>query len=266
MEADRVGQAAAAIAAARRAIAKLDALPEAIRPRDLAEGYRVQDAVHILLTAAGRGPLVGSKIGATTPVMQQYMQIDHPCAGGIFATTVHRSGIALPYAAFVHVGVECEVAVRLGRDLRAEDGPFDQASIARYVDSVMPAIELVDDRYVHWPSAGTPTLAADDFFGAGCVLGEPVVPNRAPDLVTVIGGATLNGVEVATGRGADVMGHPLAALAWFANHCVARSQTVRAGHFVSTGSLVKTIWLNPGDQVAIAIEGLGRVEIAVSGD
>ncbi|HEY1719848.1 MAG TPA: fumarylacetoacetate hydrolase family protein [Magnetospirillaceae bacterium] len=260
----RIAAAAQIIAKARLANTPLDTLPDAIWPRDLAEGYRVQDQAHSLLTAAGRGAIVGHKIGATTPVMQDYMRIDHPCAGGIFATTVHQSGVTLPYSRFIKVGIECEVATRLGKDMPPQDAPYTRASVAPYVDAYMAAIELVDDRYKDWPSMGTPSLAADDFFGTGSVLGPPVAPQETPDLITIPGRAILNGTEVASGRGADVMGHPLEALAWLANHFAQRGASLRAGEFVSTGSLVKTIWLTPGDHIAIEIDGLGRVEVAVS--
>jgi 2-keto-4-pentenoate hydratase len=262
-EPDRIREAARIVAAARRAGTRLDRLPEPVRPRDLAEGYRVQDAVHAILTAAGAGPIVGHKIGATTPVMQRYMEIDHPCGGGIFAATVHRSGAALPHAAFRKVGLECEVAVRLARDLGPMDAPYTIESVARAVDAYIPAIELVDDRYVDWPTIGTPTLAADDFFGAGSVLGEPVAPGRIADLATLHGRAIVNGAEVASGVGADVMGHPFAALAWLANNFAQRGLVLKAGEFVSTGSLVKTLWLEPGTRAAIEIESLGRVELVV---
>ncbi len=266
-EPDRIIEAARIVAVARRGGVRLDRLPDAIRPRDLTEGYRVQDAVHALLTAAGAGPIVGHKIGATTPVMQAYMEIDHPCGGGIFAATVHRSGAGLPHGAFRKVGLECEVAVRLGRDLGADlspgGAPYTIESVASAVDAYMPAIELVDDRYVDWPSMGTPTLAADDFFGAGSVLGEPVVPARIADLATLHGRALVNGVEVASGVGADVMGHPFAALAWLANNFAQRGLVLKAGEFVSTGSLVKTLWLEPGTRAAIEIESLGRVELVI---
>ncbi len=172
----------------------------------------------------------------------------------------------LPASRFVKVGMECEVATRLGRDMPPEDAPYTRTSVASYVDAYMASIELVDDRYKDWPSIGTPSLAADDFFGAGCVLGAPVSPERTPDLLAIPGRAIINGTEMASGKGADVMGHPLEALAWLANHFAQRGTTLRAGEFVTTGSLVKTIWLSPGDHVAIAVEGLGRADVTIGRD
>jgi len=261
MARDKIAAAAEAIAAARREGRHLGPLPEPIRPADLDEAYRVQDRVHALLTEAGWGAVVGHKIGATTRSMQRYLKVGHPCAGGVFAATMREPGASVPHARFRRVGVECEVAVRLGRDLRPEDAPFGRAALERAADSYMATIELVDDRYLGWTTLGTPTLVADDFFGAGNVLGAPVRPERAPDLAAAKGRVLVNGAEAATGSGADVMGHPLEALAWLADLCAKRGVTLRAGEFVSTGSMVKPLWLAPGDRVAIEVEGLGRVAL-----
>jgi 2-oxo-3-hexenedioate decarboxylase/2-keto-4-pentenoate hydratase len=41
-----------------------------------------------------------------------------------------------------------------------------------------------------------------------------------------------------------------------------RGKGLRAGEFVFTGSVVETKWVNRGDRVAMAIDGLGEVEAA----
>jgi 2-oxo-3-hexenedioate decarboxylase/2-keto-4-pentenoate hydratase len=123
----------------------------------------------------------------------------------------------------------------------------------------MAGMEIVDDRYVDYKSLDTPTLIADDFFDAGCVLGAEVGDWRRLDLAAAAGRTRINGVEVGSGRGADVMGHPFAALAWLANNLAQRGQAIRAGQFVFTGSVVETKWVNPGDRVEMEIEGLGSV-------
>jgi 2-keto-4-pentenoate hydratase len=96
------------------------------------------------------------------------------------------------------------------------------------------------------------------------VLGTPVARSSAPNLLEVVGRAVINGVEVGRGTGADVLGHPHNALAWLANHLAADGKGLRAGEIVLTGSLVRTVWLNAGDEVVMELEGLGRVEVAFS--
>jgi 2-keto-4-pentenoate hydratase len=254
---DKILAAAKAIALARRNHAPLAELE--VPPADEAEGYQVQRALHDLLLPR-LGPLVGYKIGCTSQVMQDYIGIPHPCGGGVFEKGVHDSGIKLAASDYVRVGVECEIAVRLKRDLSPGEAPFTAEWVGEAVEAYHPAIEIVDDRYVKWETMGAPTLVADDFFAAGCVLGPPVPRSAVPDLRTVKGRALVNGEEAGQGTGADVLGHPHNALAWLANHLAAEGKGLHAGQFVLTGSLVKTLWLKAGDKVRMELEGLGEVE------
>jgi len=260
---DRILRAAQAIATARRNRAPLKPLPADAVPGDEAEGYLVQRAVHDLLLPA-TDALVGYKIGCTSQIMQEYLDIPHPCGGGVFARGVHETGVSLRAGDYVRVGVECEIAVRLARDLLPSEEPFTAEWVMEAIEAYMPAIEIVDDRYERWEMLGAPTLIADDFFAAGCVLGAPVARNAAPELLSVNGRALINGSEAGRGTGADVLGHPHHALAWLANHLAAEGRGLHAGQIVLTGSLVKTVWLNAGDRVVMELEGLGRVEAGFS--
>jgi 2-keto-4-pentenoate hydratase len=256
---DTLREAAAVLCRHRLAREPLLRLEERLRPADVDAAYTVQDELHRQLTAAGLGPLAGHKIGCTTAVMQAFLKIPTPCAGGVFERTVHRSPAQVRHGGFVRLGVECEIVVRLGADL----GPGTQhtrASVASAVAACMAGMELVDARYTDYTTLDTPTLVADDFFDAGCVLGAERTGWRAIDLAACEGVTRINGVEVGRGRGADVMGHPLEALAWLARLKASRGQWLRAGEFVFLGSVVETRWVSPGDHVVMDIAGLGAVE------
>lgn len=239
----------------------VEPLPENCRPRDETDGYRVQRAVHEALAQAGRGTVVGYKIGCTTPVVQAYMGIGRPCAGGILSSGVYEERAHLRHADFVRVGVECEIAVHLAEDLAADSAPFTRDTAAGAVGACMAAIEIVDDRYRDFSSVGAPTLIADDFFGAGCVLGPPVADWRAVDLAAAVGTTRVNGVEAGQGTGGDVMGHPFEALAWLANLLAEQGKELRKGMIVLTGSIVTPKWVEPGDAATITLTGLGEVHV-----
>lgn len=241
----------------RRRLAQLDA---SVRPPDEAGAYAVQDELHGLLTAAGLGPIAGHKIGCTTKVMQEFLRISTPCAGGVFESQVHGTPAVVRYADYLRPGVECEMAVRLAADLPLQQAPFDHGAVAAAVGEVMAGMEIVDDRYVDYKSLDTPTLIADDFFDGGCVLGRPIANWRSLDLASLSGVTWINGMEAGRGRGADVMGHPFEALAWLANSLARRGRYLRAGEFVFTGSVVETKWVKRGDRVVMEIERLGKVE------
>ena len=221
----------------------------------------IQAVVHDQLTKAGHGRLMGTKIGCTTQVMQEYLGMEHPCGGGIFDSTVRQVDGTFDFDSFLHVGVECEIAVRLGSVIRAVDGPHDLAGVSKAVASIFAAIEIVDDRYVDFVHRipDWRTWLADDFFGAGIVLGEPVQDWPELDLPSIQGSMRINGIEVGTGHGRDIIrGHPLEALVWLANDVSRRGRDLPAGWIVMLGSVVQTKWLNPGDVVEAEIEGLGK--------
>jgi len=253
-----VDAAATFLARARLARTHVSGLPPELRPADIAAGYRVQDALHAALAGAGLGGLAGHKIGCTTPVMQRYLEIDHPCAGGVLAARTYRQSACLRHGAFVRVGIECEIALLLGRDLPARGAPYAPADVAPAIEACAAGIEIVDDRWVDYRAVDTPTLIADDFFNAACVLGAPRRFDPALDLDAVRGAMSVNGREVGRGTGADALGGPLHALAWLAS---ARGG-LRAGEFVFTGSMVQTHWAARGDACEVAIEGLGAARVS----
>ena len=207
------------------------------------------------------GALVGYKIGCTSAVMQQYLGIPHPCAGGVFAKGVHDSGVSLRASDFVRVGVECEIAVRLARDLAPSQAPFTADDVAQAIEAYLPAIEIVDDRYAKWETLGAPTLVADDFFAAGCVLGEPVARAQRPicSMSSAAPSSTDSKSAAAPAPTCSVI--RTTRLAWLANHLAAEGRSLHAGQIVLTGSLVKTVWLKPGDGVMMDLSGLGKVSV-----
>ncbi|MCZ6766012.1 MAG: fumarylacetoacetate hydrolase family protein [bacterium] len=237
----------------------VEALPDGCRPRDEEEAYTIQAALHNQMTAAGHGPLDGYKIGCTTPVMQAFLKISQPCAGGVLAPTVRLGTGRFHAPARGRLGVECEVAVRLRTALDPSDSPFQRDHIADAVGSCMASIEIVADRYDDYGSLGTPTLIADDFFNAGIVLGDPVEDWRDLDLAALRGQMSVNGEVVGSGVGGDILGHPLEALVWLANRWSGLGRGLPAGAFVTLGSVVETKWVNASDDVVAEIEGLGEV-------
>lgn len=242
----------------RQAPAAFPGLPEALAPRDLSAAHAIQERLHTLLEADGWGARTGWKIGCTTEVMQRFLGIAHPCAGGMLAGGIHDGTADLSATPMHRPGVECEIAVRLAHDL--PPGTTDPGALAAAVGEVFAAIEIVDDRYADFRALGAPGLIADDFFHAAAVLGGATGNWRDLDLAAVEGSLSLDGATVDTGTGAAIMGHPFAALAWLSADLAGRGRALRAGEVVLLGSIVKTRWVPRGTRVAIDLGPLGRAE------
>ena len=224
-----------------------------------AAGYEVQRRQHELLRADW-GAVTAFKIGCTTPVMQKFVGVDHPCAGGMFESQIHLRTARRPLPEQGRLGVECEIAVRLGQAIEDPPRNYHRATVSVLVDACMAAIELVEDRYVDYRRVGAGTLIADDFFSAGCVLGTPCTEWSELALASVTGTMWINDECRGRGRGEDILGHPLDALVWFLNHAAGANLTLQPGCVVLLGSMVQTQWLESGDQVTIEVESLGKVE------
>jgi 2-oxo-3-hexenedioate decarboxylase/2-keto-4-pentenoate hydratase len=237
----------------------LDGLPEAWRPRTMAEGYLIQSFAHRYLIAAGFGSIAGYKIGCTTAVMQEKLGVDHPCAGALFSAELREGRADLLCRDFHSPHVECEIAIRLRRDIDMAAMPVTAEAVADAVESCMAAIEIVDDRYEQPRRLGPAILTADDFYSAGCVLGEAVEDWRRLDLAALRGRIVVNGEVRGEGRGADSMGHPFNAAAWLATNLAARGEKLQSGQVVLTGSIVRSQAVGRGDQVTVAVDGLGEV-------
>ena len=217
-----IDQAVALYVAARHRRQRIAVLPEDCRPASLDEAYAVQAVLNDRLGET-HGAVCGRKIGCTTPVMQRYLEIAHPCAGALYERRTLSAPATVPYADHWRPGVECEIAVRLGQPLPADAAPFDRAAVADAVEACMAAIEIVDDRYDDFRALDTPTLIADDFFSAGAVLGPPVAALARGRPCGGWGAPWRStGARVGAGTGADVMGHPFEALTWLANHAAVK--------------------------------------------
>lgn len=241
----------------------IDALPGS-EGLDETAAYHIQDLLHTRLSSAGQGIVAGYKIGCTTPVMQRYLNIDHPCAGAVMSATVVRGSgefAALPQG---RLGVECEIAVTLAQALGPTTAPHDPQSVRNAIASCHAAIEIVADRYADYSQLSAPFLIADDFFNAGCVLGEAQTAWQELDLAAVRGQLWVNDELRGSGHGADILGHPLAALAWLANRYAELDRTLPAGGFVLLGSVVQTQWLDAGSRVRVALEGLGEAAAVIT--
>ena len=234
-------------------------------PGSMAEAYDVQGQYQDALTAT-YGAVAGYKIAYTTRAVQEATGLTEPVAGVILANNVRTSPASLSASDYLQVGIECEVAARLGADLPIEGAPYDRDGVSDAVDAVMTAFEVVDNRRTEGQERQTQLLTtiASNILNAGVVLGAPVTDWRGIHLAGCRGTMHINGELVGEGMGSDVMGHPLEPLAWLANNLAERGIALKAGMVVITGSIVPPKWLKAGDSATISIDGLGDASLTVS--
>jgi 2-keto-4-pentenoate hydratase len=252
--------AAATLHEARRRRVQIVPLDAATAPRTEAEGAAVQRA---LAQRIGAVPPAGFKIGATARRMQEYLGLSGPAAGFMAIGNLYRSGATVQFADFLRPGVECELAVRLARDLPPARCTQEQAAEA--VGDLVAGIEIVENRYGEL-KLGTPTLIADQVFHAAAVMGESGLQDwRSLDIASLRGQLVVDGHLRDEGVGADLMGHPLNCLAWLAGSAVAAAfGGLKAGQVVMLGSVTPPVWLTGPASVTVEFTELPPVQVRLA--
>ncbi len=246
------------IAALFRERRQIDILMPELMPADLDEAYRIRQCFEEIGVARGRGAVAGFKIGLTTPIMQRLCGVEEPCYGAIFAGEVHHRRAELAAGNYCRLGIETEIAVQLGEDLPHGSDP---ERVAAAVENVMAAIELLEDLRHDYQRLSAAAMVAGNVWNAGIVLGSPVSDWRRLDLAQLTARLSINDREIGRGKGGDVMGNPLHALAWLADKRAAQGTPLRQGQIVMTGSMVPIQFPAAGDRAIVEVEGLGTAEL-----
>jgi 2-keto-4-pentenoate hydratase len=196
--------------------------------------------------------------------MQDYLGVDHPIAGFMAARDVHRAAATLRFADTIRPGVECEIAVRLARDLPV--GPCIPEQAAAAVAECVAGIELVENRYGDLKTLGTPMLVADQMYHVAAVVGEQGgVDWRGLDVGALKGRISIDGAVRDQGISTDLMGHPFNCLAWLASSpVIAAFGGLKAGQVVMLGSVTPPVWLEGPARVSVAFDGLPEVTLTLA--
>lgn len=119
----RVQEAARFLYEEHQACKPFGPIPQPYTPSSIDEADAVQEAFQQLLVET-YGPIAGYKIALTTPVTRQMLGVNEPIAGAILAKTIHHSPTTVRRTDYVHLGIECEIAFQLSRELPAARVPL----------------------------------------------------------------------------------------------------------------------------------------------
>ncbi|MDH4390457.1 MAG: hydratase [Aquabacterium sp.] len=257
---DQHTQAAHLLWQHRLAGTKLAALPPALRPADADAGHAIQAC----LPAVAGGAVAGWKIAATSAAGQAHIGVGGPLAGRMLDSRMAGDGACWSLAGNGMRVAEPEFVFRFGSDLPARVAPYTLNDVLAAVASLHTGIEVPDSRYADFVQAGEAQLLADDACAHQFVLGPAAGCDwRVLDLSRHAVQATIHndGARrlVCDGSGAAVLGDPRLALAWLVNDLRQRGIGLLAGQFVTTGTCMPPLPVQPGDTVRADFGVLGQV-------
>lgn len=237
-------------------------------PADMVSAYDVQDALVALRCQASNCGVAGYKVALTTPAMRKFVGYENSIAGQVLANNVIAGSAQVSLAAYGRLGFECELAFLMGADLAPRAAPIDRAQVDRAIAAVAPAFELIDDRHADYAifssnDSAALSLAADNAWNGGIVLGPWRDAWAKVDLAAVHGVLRVNGEPAGEGWGRDVLGHPLDAMVWTARHLHTRGLTLKKDQVVITGSLITSKFPKAGDRIRFDAAGVGVVAMDI---
>ena len=229
-------------------------------PADVALAYQVQER----FVAGLGGTPVGYKVGLTTTRMQQMCGVNEPISGVVLASRVLRSPATVRVADHVRLGLESEMAVRVAPGAGRAGLELQDLPLHHLIDQVCAAFELVEDNGADYAKLSAASIVADNSWNAGLVLGPPIAVGGLGHLRRRKGVLSLNGAEVNSGMSDEVLGDPLNAVHWLASHLRRRGGALPPGQWVSTGAIVPTRFVAPGEAYRFEIDGLPPVELEIA--
>ena len=241
---------------------------------DTAAAYAVADQVHAMRLAEG-AHAVGRKIGFTNPAMWAQYGVAAPIWGYMYDTTVEylpdfKDTQATPTCSLrgiVHPKIEPEIIFHF----KATPPPGGNLTdVLACVDWVAHGFEMVQSPYPDWKFQAADAIAAGGLH-ARLLVGKPqMVDALGANLQEALAAFTLalssGGKVLETGRGANVLGSPLAAVMHLIQVLAEQSphQNLQANELVTTGTLTSAYSVQPGQTWQTDLHGITLPGLSVA--
>lgn len=211
---------------------------------------------------------IGRKIGFTNRGIWQKYGVHQPIWGTMYDRTVVRlegGKGRLSLSAFAEPRIEPEIAF----GLRSAPAGSDPAELLRAIEWVAHGFEIVQSHFPGWKFLAADTVADNGLHGM-LLLGPHQALSRlgtdpAESLRSFSVALSCNGVEKETGRGANVLGSPLAALAHLVSVLAEQpGRALRPGEIVTTGTLTAAYPVSAGEEWSTELRGIALPGLRVA--
>ena len=214
---------------------------------NLDEAYEVQAAS--LQRRYDRGEkLIGIKMGFTSKAKQIQMGLEDEIWGRLTDKMQIKDGAEIDIDAYVHPRFEPELAFLIKHDLT---GIVTRDEAFEAIESVAPAIEIIDSRYDNF-KFNLPDVIADNSSSSSFVVGEWMDPSM--DFGDLKMALQVNGNTVQEGSSKAILGDPVEALVAGARLAATAGIVLKKDYIVMAGGATAAHALSKGDQARNCVE------------
>ena len=218
------------------------------------------------------GAAIGYKAGLTNPAVQQRFGTDRPVWGRLYQGMLLADGATVPATFGARALFEADLLVRVkSADVNRARTPMD---VLEAIDQIIPFIELPDLVVEAPPRLNGPAVGAINVGARLGVTGRPMavplyraeryaVLNALRDMQVILSDG--GGAVLASGKGSDILGHPLQAVVWLVGALASEGLALQPGQLVSLGSFSPLLPPRPGLKATLRYDGLpgaGTVSVA----
>ena len=236
---------------------------------DLAAAYEVAHLIHRARLADGAKP-IGRKIGFTNPEMWAKFGVREPIWAYVYDMTVvqlHETQSTCPLSRFAEPKIEPEIVFQFHTAPQAGSG---LTGVLNAIGWVAHGFEIVQSHFPGWKFQAPDTVADWALHGT-LLIGPPQpLPRLGSDVVAALESFTLNlscdGRVVETGKGSNVLGSPLAAIAHLLSVLAKQPNYVplQAGEIVTTGTITTAQSVRAGETWRSEVQGIALPGLTVT--
>ena len=234
--------------------------------------YAVADLIHAMRLAEG-ARAVGRKIGFTNPAMWAQYGVSAPVWAYVYDTTVtyladtSNAPATCSLRNFVNPKIEPEIIFHF-HSAPPPDG--DVAAVLACIDWVAHGFEMVQSPYPDWKFQAPDAIAVGSLHARLLVGKRQPVDTLGANLQEALAAFTLalscDGQLLETGKGANVLGHPLSAVKHLMQVLASQSphQPLQANELVTTGTVTSAYSVQAGQTWQTMLAGMALPGLSVA--
>lgn len=229
-----------------------------LKPLNFDEAYDAQNYFQKLIS---RGELGGFKIALSSKIQQEHHKINQPVYGGIFKKEIFQSPKSVRLSDYKRLSVEFELAFELSEQIEDLKSGKQIGEIKNYISDVYPALELIEDRKAEYNGLDALSLACDNAWSGGLILGKKIKNWRELDFKKLISTCEWNDESLKSTSVMDA--DPFNNLNWLISQLIERKQVLTKGMLIITGSVFLVRQAKLGDSIRHSLSDDLQVELEI---
>ena len=258
MDIKNIKKAASILYKARLNLKRIEKLPFECTPKNKKEAYEIQEN---LIKNYKIDKIIGTKIGCTNKAAQKQININEPFYGNILKNYSSKSKCILKSKDFFKPFIEPEFSFKIKKNTSIYNKKFSIKNINKYIDYILPSIEVVDSRFNDWKKIGINNLIADNGVNAYWIYGKKTKDLSNFNLNNHIVKLYINNKLLEIGNSKNVLKNPLNSIVWLLNYLSKQGKNFLSESFISTGTCTPAIPIKKGDIIVADFGKLGKIEV-----